>query len=40
LIVALIIGAVSAAMINKGVQTLKKQSLVPEKRLKKIRCPH
>jgi Putative Actinobacterial Holin-X, holin superfamily III len=37
LIVALIIGAVSAAMIVKGVQTLKKQSLVPEKTVETLK---
>jgi len=37
LIVALIIGAVSAAMIMKGLQTLKKQSLVPEKTVQTLK---
>jgi hypothetical protein len=37
LIVALVIGAVSAAMIVKGVQTLKKQSLVPEKTVETLK---
>jgi hypothetical protein len=37
LIVALVIGAVSAAMIVKGVQTLKKQSLIPEKTVETLK---
>jgi hypothetical protein len=37
LIVALIIGAVSAAMIIKGLQTLKKQSFVPEKTVETLK---
>ena len=37
LIVALVIGAISAAMIVKGVQTLKKQSLIPEKTVETLK---
>jgi hypothetical protein len=37
LIVALVIGAVSAGMIVKGVQTLKKQSLIPEKTVETLK---
>jgi len=37
LIVALIIGAVSAGLIVKGVQTLKKQSLVPKKTVETLK---
>jgi Putative Actinobacterial Holin-X, holin superfamily III len=37
LIVALVIGAVSAAMIVKGVQTLKKQSLIPKKAVETLK---
>jgi hypothetical protein len=37
LIVALVIGAASAAMIVKGVQTLKKQSFIPEKTVETLK---
>jgi TRAP-type C4-dicarboxylate transport system permease small subunit len=37
LIVGLIVGAVSIGMITKGVQTLKKQSLVPEKTVETLK---
>jgi hypothetical protein len=37
LIVALVIGAVSAGMIVKGLQTLKKQSLIPEKTVETLK---
>jgi Putative Actinobacterial Holin-X, holin superfamily III len=37
LIVALVVGAVSIGMITKGVQTLKKLSLVPEKTVETLK---
>ena len=37
LIVALVVGAVSAGMILKGIQTLKKLSLVPEKTVETLK---
>jgi hypothetical protein len=36
-IVALIVGVISVAMIAKGVQTLKKLSLVPEKTVETLK---